>query len=673
MKKNTINFTKTIAMAFALLLITSKGNAAIYKAIASGKWSSSTTWDTTAPSYTNTGDVITIPSGITVTLDNNLTINGASAVVSVMGKLTSASGIKVTITLGSLTGSGVMDIGDLSIGSGAALVFAGTLDAETFTSASTSLKATATMNVKKTLTIAAGTFSVQTGGAIKMASQTDIIMSGGVLTISGGSLDLTNEYNVTYSAASDVEAGIELNGSGLKNVTIDLPSSSNTVSLSADLTVKGVLTLTSGTLKLGARNLIIEGDVATNGKGSISSTAASDISIKPPKGITGSLEFAGNDNAVNNLTIDAGAAYKTKIKGVLTVEGSLGITSGEMVMENATLKIKGTISETGTGVITSDETSAIEVNSTNSPFGTIRFSSASVVKSLKVNIANGGVVKIGSDIKVKENLTLTKGNIDIGDNHLDIDATGSISGGSGNSYIITSSKGYLKMKVNAGAGTAINFPVGTSAKYYPAAVSLKSGSSTGNVGVGVAQHVYENGTTGAEISGTQHTVDATWFVNSDISSNLNMTLSVMWAASAEINGFDRTKANIAHYTNNKWDLDVTSAATIDGNGMYTVSRTNISSLSPFAVFDNTTSGISSINLLQLEVYPNPTSDIIYVNNLKETNAVFVDVMTLTGQLIARYKIDKSCNTISLKGWNAGTYLVKLFNHNNEVVKQIIMK
>src|SRR6185436_10673653 len=99
----------------------------------------------------------------------------------------------------------------------------------------------------------------------------------------GGTLALGSAYSVQYNSGTII-AGPELNGSGLKNLTVNV-GAGNTVTLSSDATINGTLTLTSGTFSLGIKNLNIKGDVAATGTGTIKSTIASDIEINSPNGI----------------------------------------------------------------------------------------------------------------------------------------------------------------------------------------------------------------------------------------------------------------------------------------------------------------------------------------------------------------------------------------------------
>ena len=101
----------------------------------------------------------------------------------------------------------------------------------------------------------------------------------------------------------------------------------------------------------------------------------------------------------------------------------------------------------------------------------------------------------------------------------------------------------------------------------------------------------------------QPVVDATWFVHSDITSNLNLNLGVAWSAAMEVNAFTNAAAYISHYTGGSWDATATAAATAQGGGMFSIQRTGLTSLSPFAVFNqNTSTNIEEVKAVQFEVW-----------------------------------------------------------------------
>lgn len=652
---------------FLFLLLAGATKAANFTAIASGNWSSSLTWGGTAPSFTNSGDNIIIPATITVTMDNNVTMGGALAAMDVEGKLQGSATTYMTVTTGTVSGAGTIASGYVQFGEGAVLLFSGAITTDYYSNSALLLKTTGTVTVNKAMTLSAGVLSLEQGSSVSLASSAMIILSGGTVTSNGGSLVLSSTYNVQYTSASTI-AGLELTGSGLNNVEVAVPSSS-TVTLNGDLTVKGALTLTSGVLVLGSHNLTIAGDVAATGAGTVTSTSSS-ITFNGSSSTTGTLNFSGTINTVNNLKVALGGTNHAAIGGNVIIASTLTLASGDLNLAGSTnLTIQGDIASTS-GKIAPSPTSNITIATAIATTGTLTFENGNnTINNLTINIANAGNAKIGSALTVAGALTLTNGKIDMGSNTLTLSSTSTVSGGSSSSYVITGANGYVSMALTAGTTMAM-YQIGTTDTYFPAMAMLASGSSNGNVMVNASANVLTHGTTGNMLSATAPVVNATWDIKSDIASNMNLSIGLMWAASAEVNGFDRTNAYISHYTNGAWDATASASATTTSNGMYSMSRSNITSLSPFAVVGkNATTGIEVASLTadnRFGLYPNPAKDVLTITNNAAgiAGATHAEIINIEGKTLNTYELNGNNTSIDVSALQNGCYFIKLFDNNS---------
>jgi hypothetical protein len=77
--------------------------------------------------------------------------------------------------------------------------------------------------------------------------------------------------------------------------------------------------------------------------------------------------------------------------------------------------------------------------------------------------------------------------------------SGSISGADVGSYIITGPGGYVERTVTSGGSTSVSFPVGTFSSFAPANIHLATGSTSGQVQVGVVGDVLQFGITGTDL------------------------------------------------------------------------------------------------------------------------------------------------------------------------------
>jgi hypothetical protein len=303
-------------------------------------------------------------------------------------------------------------------------------------------------------------------------------------------------------------------------------------------------------------------------------------------------------------------------------------------------------------------------------------SGGNTVNNLTINILDGGAIKINSGLVVNGILNFMKGHIDMGGNNLQIAGSGSITGASSTAYVITAMFGSLSMNLTAGNSTAVTYPLGTAALYLPASISLNTGSASGMVSVGVFPHVFGHGTTGTLISATQHAVDATWDIQTNFTSNLNMNIELMWQAAAEVNGFDRSKAYISHFINGSWDAMAATNAIAEANGMYGLKKTNITSLSPFAVFDqSTTTGIdvsSSITTKTgFSIYPNPVSDNLLIESTILPANSILRICDINGKTLSTIKLNDMKTMVPVTNLKPGCYYIKMSDQNSETVAKFI--
>ncbi|MEL6926469.1 MAG: T9SS type A sorting domain-containing protein, partial [Bacteroidota bacterium] len=183
-------------------------------------------------------------------------------------------------------------------------------------------------------------------------------------------------------------------------------------------------------------------------------------------------------------------------------------------------------------------------------------------------------VRLSNDIKIFNELSFgTDGCIDLQSNDLIVEVGASVTGASSSQYIITQGSGTLKQTLSSGA---ITFPVGAGS-YNP--ITIQNVGTADVFSVRTVDAVYADGTTGAEV--TTQVVDCTWFIEEENAGGSDLTMTVSWNAADELSGFDRSNCTISHYESGAWDIGPVGAAS--GVGPYTLSRSGITSLSPFRV------------------------------------------------------------------------------------------
>jgi hypothetical protein len=343
MKKLRNSFKNTAVVLIAMVLAGYTASASTFTAVASGNWNSTATWGGTAPSYALSGfTTVNIPIGINVSIDNNLFINSTNAIVNISGELIDSATDTLTLGLGTLNGTGIIQMSSMGLQAGSTLVFTGTIAVHSFLNWSAGIVLAGVTDVKDTLYLGGGSLSV--GSNLFLADNGVIILNGGSMTAANGALN--NDYSVIYYGSS-ATTGAELAGAGLENLTINVPFP-DSVTLSSDLTVADTLTLTDGYLVLNGYNLSVGGNIAPGGSATISSHANSSITINTTNSPSGSLAFTANADTVDNLNINVhGTGGMLSLGSDLFMNGSLSFSNGSLNIASYILHMNGSASVTG--------------------------------------------------------------------------------------------------------------------------------------------------------------------------------------------------------------------------------------------------------------------------------------------------------------------------------------
>lgn len=331
------NLKKAWLFVAGLFLFGSTAKATSYTAVASGNFSSTTTWaGGVVPTLTG-GDDITVSNGVNLMLDQSLTLNNGDNLI-VNGSVTGTNKSYLEMKGGSiLSGIGNVEVDSFAANfTGAtAYTLAGNFKANVFYSMNATINTASTINIDKTLYLKSGTMNINSG-TVQMVQGSTIIVEDGVVTTGSGTLDLNSSYNVIYRSSANTAAGIELSGTALTDVTLDMGSNSAEVDLSNNVVIKGMLSLNTGVLDLNNNNLTLDGDVMST-NGSVKSSAGSDISITSNSSFTGMLKFQSGNNAVKDFTVNMGSAgLSAMIDGEMKVNSTLNLQQGKLDISSGT-------------------------------------------------------------------------------------------------------------------------------------------------------------------------------------------------------------------------------------------------------------------------------------------------------------------------------------------------
>ncbi|MFY0673547.1 MAG: choice-of-anchor D domain-containing protein [Bacteroidia bacterium] len=242
---------------------------------------------------------------------------------------------------------------------------------------------------------------------------------------------------------------------------------------------------------------------------------------------------------INTLTVNSGG-YMDIGSGSYINVSHLHFLGTANITNDGTILVKSDWTNESTTTVSGDGTYSVKGSSAQnvSPNG------ATIKKMI---IDNSTDVSLESDGTI-EDLTLTSGDLDIGDN--DLTLTGTISGGSSNSYIKVSGTGKVKRSIGS---TPVTLPIGRN-PYLPIVIDDGGGAE---FSVGVYNNVYDNPVTENTLQ-TEDAVSETWTIQADQAVD-NVIVQIGWDSGEELSNFDRTKSTVAY-----WQSGVSSTWTNSG-------------------------------------------------------------------------------------------------------------
>lgn len=531
----------------------------------------------------------------------------------------------------------------------------------------------------------------------------DVVSNSGKLTLNGK--HLTTKGNITMGSGSTINSNassmmtVEGSGSLSGMLMFDAGSIINTLSINR---------ATSGLVKLGSTLIVdghvnlMDGDFSIESSGMLTMAASSTIHVE--KGTlsvnTGSfngtspynVEYKGTTDAtsgpelgasgLNNVWINyTNNSNKVTLSNATNIAGSLNMQKGKLDLGGNDLFLNGTVSSTPNGMFIGNTNSEMHLNLSAVTNDTIYFdnsnSGSQTLSKLRLNM--GGVspmIHLGSKLIISNELSFVKGQIALSSNNdLEILSAASITGYDDTKYVVTSgnTNGSLVMNVNS-ASSYVTFPIGTDSNYSPAFVQQTSTGSSGNFNVRAMNTVLSGGTYGPVNSNTLKVVNRTWFVNSSVAT-INANLKFGWVAAAEVNGFDRTNAYVSHYTSNAWDVISGSSATVAANNTFELSRTGVTSLSPFAVTEvgEPLKIKETSNLTGIELYPNPSKDVVTIKMANTTDDFKYELTDITGRTILTTSNANNLNKFDVSNLKTGYYFIKITNttDNKTITKRFV--
>ncbi|WP_109830713.1 DUF2341 domain-containing protein [Reichenbachiella versicolor] len=279
-----------------------------------------------------------------------------------------------------------------------------------------------------------------------------------IFTLIKTTSDVTGLWNVASTWSTNRVPG--------PNETVRI-SSGTTVTLDADSEVGTVIIENTGTLNLSTYKLSFNVGCITIEPGGV---------LNAPSGSTVSYE-AGIDQCVTETTyanLELDNAGNKFLLGPITVQEDLIIRDPSVTLDvttsNYTITLEGNWLSDG---VFDARAGSVILSAGNSQ--SINTNGGETFYNLTVSKDASTIATLNSEVSVENTLTMTQGNINLNISSLNIQSTGSISGGDETSYIVADNVGVLRHAITA-LSTEYFFPIGDTDEYSPFRFTLVSGN-----------------------------------------------------------------------------------------------------------------------------------------------------------------------------------------------------
>jgi len=399
---------------------------------------------TTLGSDLSINNLLTLTAGTLSLAANTLTLNPTSNLSSLgTGTITGSTLSNLVVnTTGGLTGAlrFATGIGDV-------------LNNLVINTVSGTTTLASSVNINNLLTL--------TSGALALASQTLTLNPTGNIAATAGTITGSTLSNIVVNTTGGLTSAIPFTAGSnmLNNLVINTVTGATT--LGSDLSLSGILTLTSGALSIASHTLTLNptGNIAATA-GTLTGSTLSNLVVNTTGGLTNPIPFTAGGNMLNNLVVNT-VTGATTLSSDLGLSGLLTLTSGTLALAAHTLTMNptGDLSATGVGTITGSTLSNLVINTTAGLTGALRFATGGgVLNNLVVNTVSGGAT-LASNLNINNLLTLTSGALSLAGNTLTINPTGNIATTAGT--ITGSTLSNLVVNTTGGLTGAIPFTTGS--------------------------------------------------------------------------------------------------------------------------------------------------------------------------------------------------------------------
>ncbi len=399
--------------------------------------------------YSNPGDQLKIRNNATLTITDDLVINGSGKLNIINGhvEMTATSSgqnnfdvnsatSEINITNGSFTAGTASEdvdveiIGSFNAGNGTIIVN-GDFDvsnSDTFNTENGTIiingdaLVNGTYNGDDGTTTFNGTMTIRSGGVINLGSgiinlsDNTSISNNGTVNFGSGTVNIASDVTVSSGGYFNVEnatVNVTGNASFSSNGNLSVDSGSINIGGNASLNSGGTIDLNEGSLDVGGDASFTSGGTVNAGNATItlegdftvqnSSNFNSDSSTVVFSGDSTQTVTSGSDITFYNVQVDSGATFNTDggTGNTVTIEGDLIVDEdGEVeVQDDDKLDVEGEIGGEGADNVQSPAPFAISANAPTTTSLTIVFNKA-MTESFAENTANYSIQRVSNGVSI---------------------------------------------------------------------------------------------------------------------------------------------------------------------------------------------------------------------------------------------------------------------------------
>lgn len=214
-----------------------------------------------------------------------------------------------------------------------------------YTGSSGNVMLESSLDIAGELQLHNGTVSIESGSVLTMNAGSLVQVMNGRLESNGGTFTGTASYDVEYMGDSTVTTGVEITGSGLNDVEVNIGQGE--VMMDNDATVGGELELVNGRLNLNGNNLIVNGTLTQDILTPIMGNSNSDLHLNITSVADDTLYFDGSENDLEQLIVNITGGGDLVLGTELHIHDELTMTSGSIMLMNEDLIIEENADITG--------------------------------------------------------------------------------------------------------------------------------------------------------------------------------------------------------------------------------------------------------------------------------------------------------------------------------------